>query len=282
MAKYTIHASVGLRQRQAEQVMYHSYPRSTPTEWEDLTNVRREDGNVIYLPNGQLAYRTKVRDAVRATWNDGNPKWEKPCHKHPFPGKGGIVVVLESPHEDEYHDLDGAFKPKEPLMDSASQTRFTKHLVRIVTKALAAKKLVVKTKAKVVLCNPIQFQTSLHRLIHKDADGERGGMRHTIRNATWRGLWRHKSQSGQLVFQEDFKTRIRNLEPSLILNACTSALKPHVRKVLLSLPYPVVEVCDHPSVWDDGTDIAPCSSSKRNVTRQLKGKTVVRKHPRKK
>jgi hypothetical protein len=169
-----------------------------------------------------------------------------------------VVVVLESPHDDEYDYANGQFSPKEPLMDEGSQKRLRCHLVRLALAAAREKNVALSDDVDIVLCNPIQFQTSLHRLIRPEQNGNKGDLRQGIRNATWKGLWNYKNGSSY-PFRNEFKKRLREFAPCLVINASTCVLRSHLRTFFEGMPaLNVVEVTNHPSRWDCDTDLGTC------------------------
>ncbi len=123
-----------------------------------------------------------------------------------------LAVVLESPHKDE-------FGPSlSPLFPAQGKTgdNLKDQLINVICADQELKQAISgRVPVRVVLCNPIQFQTSLH-MIH--GVGRRSllpkGCRHGLTRAVWRAVW---SVGG---VQDDFLARLRAIDADWILNAC--------------------------------------------------------------
>lgn len=262
MPEVQVEATVELHQGNPLIVRYTGRTSRGRGQWDDLEQVRWS-GNSLAIPSHQFSYTTKVEDVVRAVWNGGVPVWRAPGTvpaPRPTPGMGAIVVVLESPHEDEYDYSGGQFRPIEPLADESSNKRLRCHMVRLALAAAAAKQVQLRDDVDIVLVNPIQFQTSIHRLVRLNGGGK-GRLRASIRNATWRGMWNHQ-QDSSYPFQVDFANRLIPLQPCLVINACTCALREDMLTFFGGYPHlPMVEVTNHPSVWDCETVVGSCRST---------------------
>ena len=106
-------------------------------------------------------------------------------------------------------------------------------------------KLIEPGDRRVIISNPIQFQTNL-RSIHGQSTSRTGNNKWaTLRNNVWKTLWR-KEISGYI--QLYFRARLNTYSPSLIINACTDKLQSHVSRFVQSkLPkVPLYEIY-HPS-----------------------------------
>ena len=161
---------------------------------------------------------------------------------------GGIFLVAESPHKDEF-DENG--RPIEPLNNPTTRQRVEDHLPRLIRQAIARHRLQLDD-VDVVLGNPIQFQCSLHSML---PDPEIA-LQRAIRDAVWRNLFRAKLDS-KLPIQDDFRTRIERCAPALLILAPTSAVRNEVCRFAKLLAPPVVEVQRHPSLWNGDTEITP-------------------------
>ena len=116
-----------------------------------------------------------------------------------------IVIILESPHEDEYlRDVSQPIAPAQGATGSNIQGWLDRVLQSCHTLCI---ELEVGT-TRVVLSNPIQYQTSLASVIQL-SDWQ------LVRDAVWAALW-----SCQLI-RDDFKARLESYNPDLIINACT-------------------------------------------------------------
>ena len=123
-----------------------------------------------------------------------------------------LAVVLESPHKDE-------FGPSlSPLFPAQGKTgdNLKDWLIDVIGADPELKQAIIgRVPVRVVLCNPIQFQTSLHA-IH--GVGRRSllpkGCGHGLTRAVWRAVW---SVGG---VRDDFLERLRAIDADWILNAC--------------------------------------------------------------
>ena len=153
-----------------------------------------------------------------------------------------IVIVLESPHKDEY--LRDVSQPIAPAQGSTG-SNIQGYLDCVLRKSPALRDELEDQETRVILANPIQFQTSLASVI-QPSDW------HRVRNAVWRTIW-----SCQLM-QDDFCARMESYSPDVIINACTSDLKHKIRAYLngrFSAPHRYE--AHHPSVWNSDTQLRP-------------------------
>lgn len=116
-----------------------------------------------------------------------------------------IVIVLESPHKDEY--LRDVSQPIAPAQGSTG-SNIQDYLDCVIRKCPALCDELEGIEARVVLANPVQFQTSLASVV-------RWSDWHLVRDAVWRDIW-----NSQLI-QEDFEARLESYSPDIIINACT-------------------------------------------------------------
>jgi len=211
---------------------------STSRQWERLHAGYSRNG-VIRLPDDQFDGDKAVPDEVRYEWKGGSlylvprPRPVRP---------GAVVIILESPHQHEYTL---AFTPIGPLQKPASRTRLRNYLPGLLREAQ------VPDDVDVVLVNPIQYQTSLHRL-HQPM--YQAGVSTAIRDAVWKALW-GLEVADIMVYQRDFLNRMDKYQPSLVINSCTAGVKGIVDEVLKSNGYPVVGVTQHPSYWSSKTKL---------------------------
>ncbi|WP_147448961.1 hypothetical protein [Corallococcus terminator] len=179
---------------------------------------------------------------------------------------GAIVVLLESPHAHEYSEQ---FEPIGPLKNPTSEARLLCFLHRLLSDAESPDD---EEERDVVLCNPIQWQTSIFRLL---PPCKQVGLQDAIRNTVWKALWTYKNQHGQFVFQREFIDRLTRYGPCLILNACTGGTSKNGPKKLVQelltatfrrhplprifrrQPLPLRMVSAHPSAWNSNTKIEP-------------------------
>jgi hypothetical protein len=246
--KISAKVEVELFQEHLIEVTFTALTRDGWGKWEGLVGAEYADEYKLTLPHTHFAYKAKVDDVICGQWNNGNPKWENTPQ---FPRSGSIIVILESPHKHEY-DYTDEMKPRRPLMNPSSQTRFQNQFERLISSIQDGPDL--HHDPQIVLCNPIQFQTSLHHLYQPNDQGKTDNLRKAIRNATWRGLWGCK-KDGRFPFQEDLINRLAKREPCIIINACTQVLQDELTHLLVTLPYPVFEATNHPAYWNSATRI---------------------------
>lgn len=207
---------------------------SRSRQWEALRDEFLHEDRVL-LPPDHFHYTKIVPDEVRFRFV--NSRLEAPLSNESRPGC--VVIVLESPHSEEYTSEEEGFIPIGPLRNPASMTRLRNQLPRLLMEAG------ISGDVDVVLSNPIPFQTSLHRLMKPEYQT---GIQQTVRNSIWKAIYTAE-ECGERPFEQDFLNRIHNYRPGLIINACTAAVKGYVQKTLDPLPYRTMGVTHHPSYW---------------------------------
>ena len=164
---------------------------------------------------------------------------------------GNIVLLLESPHKDEYNNGDIA-DPKKPACGNTGLKidqylgGVLKDIIGELNKEGLSVAEHIATGCHVVISNPIQYQTSLHA-IHKQ---RLKGDWKTLRDNVWRTLWRVEH------IRQCFRARLGCYYPKVIINACTGnrtkrdSLKRHVENFILREFQDVRPVyIGHPSFW---------------------------------
>lgn len=185
-----------------------------------LFNVKVEKrnfrSNIRYNENG-IAY-----------WKDKNDK------------KGIIVIVLESPHKNEFKK-DGT--PIGPAMGITGahflrdRRGFIDYGKEIVFKE-SPEGFSLSGEYQLIYVNSVQYQTSLGRPLSKEWK--------KCRDAIWLSIF--DDQNGK----KDFKKRIDALKPDLVINLCTKGLKENFNLKVekeISNDYPYVYGY-HPSTWN--------------------------------
>ena len=132
------------------------------------------------------------------------------------PQIGSIVLLLESPHRDEYQpgNINSPIAPA----NGATGHNIDQCLGKVLSHINAQNP--IEPGSHIIISNPIQFQTSLHAIHGKSSwSDSRWG---TLRNHVWRKLW------GDQHMQQCFRERLKSYKPSLIINACTAELKSHI------------------------------------------------------
>ena len=171
-----------------------------------------------------------------------------------------IIIVLESPHKDEY-TFD--FKPIAPAQGSTGKN-IEKYIEKYILSILDNNKLELnKKKYKILIVNPVPYQTSLN-FIHKKALKNEYKK---LRNEVWKALWENAN------LKTEFESLINNLKPKLILNCCTKDLKCYVsdainEKFNINENVYKIEELSHPCYWTRDERLKkilkPCKNSKNS------------------
>lgn len=158
-----------------------------------------------------------------------------------------VVIVLESPHKDEYlRDVSQPIAPAQGTTGSNIQ-RWLGCVLRRCSKLLDE----LEGNTRVVITNPVQFQTSLSSVIRSSSSEK-------VRDAVWGAIW-----SLQPI-KDDFSARLERYRPDIVINACThdinckclkgdTACKKHKIWCFLDhldhLQAASIYKVDHPSCW---------------------------------
>ena len=143
-----------------------------------------------------------------------------------------IVIVLESPHEEEY--LCNLGQPITAAQGSAGSN--VQGWLDDVLRGCPAlhRKLKGGQPTRVILSNPVQFQASLVSVIDcSKQDKKKNPAWRRVRDAVWKALWNHQvttdcrnckrqTTNDAYPIRDCFKARLGDLEPDHIINACTS------------------------------------------------------------
>lgn len=174
-----------------------------------------------------------------------------------------IVILLESPHNDEYWYIEDnnqnnrnyegdTIKPIAPAQGTTGNN-IDEHIECFLKRSIDT---LDEGKYHLILCNPVQFQTSLHYIhglgiSNKKVSG--------VRDAVWNSIWNKRSwnsQDGEYSTKCNFCIRLHNYKPSLIINCCTggedrSGLRSIVTEFLekINLKCKIIEA-NHPSGWN--------------------------------
>ena len=158
-----------------------------------------------------------------------------------------LVVILESPHKDEYRNncIDS---PIAPAQNNRNNRRIIgtgigiqEHLLDVIGLCPNLRCKLSGRETRVILCNPIQFQTSLVAVICSPKW-------ETIRNKVWRTLW------DMPRIKDEFRVRLASYSPNYIINACTSSLQQHISSSLGHdcFSNATKHEAYHPSYWKTG------------------------------
>ena len=172
----------------------------------------------------------------------------RPCATYDYT----LVILLESPHRDEY--LNNCIdQPQAPALGSTGRN-VRKHLMDVVNSCCHIRNRLDKV-TRVILANPIQFQCSLVWVI----ESNRSNRWKEVRDAVWKALW------NQQAIRNECRERLKRHNPNFIINACTHDLecKPRClngdqecrkRKVhdflVENFPCAHIYAASHPSTWN--------------------------------
>ena len=117
-----------------------------------------------------------------------------------------VVLLLESPHEDEY---DNCGDPIAPAQGTTGRNTHS-HLECVLRRILHNNMRQIRSgcNTRVILCNPVQFQTSLHMIL--DVEWQK-----SWRDKVWLTLW------NEPIIQQCFRARMALYNPKFAINACT-------------------------------------------------------------
>lgn len=144
-----------------------------------------------------------------------------------------IVLVIESPHKDEYEEG----KPIAPAQGRTGINIYNKICQKL--DRIASKKRFEKGTYGLIIANPVQFQASLY-----DFHGEsltKSPIKE-IRNKVFKKIYEYE--------EKNFIDRINSYSPKIIINACTSGLKPIIGDSLEKyFSKEIIFKNSHPSLW---------------------------------
>lgn len=153
---------------------------------------------------------------------------------------GNIVLLLESPHKDEYRRSDVS-RPIAPASGTTGD-----NIDRCLATALSRinEQELIAPGCHVIIANPIQFQTSLHAIHGRSTRDRKWG---ELRDHVWKALWNEGDQENYI--RRCFRTRLSTYRPSVVINACTGNLKKYVKRCLGAAEFQNARLyeTDHPS-----------------------------------
>ncbi len=199
-----------------------------------IRNVYRYDLQKIENSNDyELWYYYEDDDENKKSDNDLT-------HNKNFPS---ILLILESPHKDEYTYGENQMTPV-ALANGKTGDGIYDNLDLVfndIIKKLDSTSSLDANIYRVIIYNPIPYQTSLHFLHRQSLTG----IYSTLRNNVWKGLWKNDT-----TFKNGMITLIKDLKPSLIINACTAGVTEEVNDVLKVLEEKTLLFSTyHPSSW---------------------------------
>lgn len=204
----------------------------------DRYRIHRDGDRITLKPHPQCqvkSHSNRYNDIKAA-------KPQKKCDKT-------IVIILESPHKDEY--LCNVGHPIAPAQGSTG-SNIQGWLDRVLLSCPALRGelmgLSAGTGIRVLLSNPVQFQASLASIIKSGSlcKKTRDDVREKVRDAVWNALWDEER------IKTCFKNRLRTYSPDYIINTCTkSGSKKQNVSSFLKCKFPNCEIYEvnHPSFW---------------------------------
>ncbi len=158
--------------------------------------------------------------------------------------KGRVVLILESPHRDEYERTRDNLLVAQGPAYGCTGCKIRRYF-NLITKK-------VYEDYELLLVNVIQYPCSLFK---RRAQG--GG---EIRDKMIRRLLRHE-EKGEKVFMECLRSRVKLAidrgQNLLVINACTQVGKQKISKPLSEIlpPHANYATADHPSFWCEKTTL---------------------------
>lgn len=144
-----------------------------------------------------------------------------------------IILILESPHKDEY-DYTPNLTPKAPAQ-GVTGTQICEKFEKIINNHLDELEL-KDTEYRILIINPIPYQTSLYYCHQK-------GLIKNIRDFVWETLWENGG------YKSDFINILTNIEPDVVINACTKDFKNNIDEILVGIQIGKKCQVNHPSSW---------------------------------
>lgn len=179
---------------------------------------------------------TKHKDFVRSKYND-YPIIEKSI----LPS---IIIVLESPHQDEYIEESEKIISIAPAQGDTG-TQIAKKIHQIINNNKDLLEILDRKEYRVLIINPVPYQTSLY-LLHKQS---LSGVYKKLRDKVWLELWQRNEN-----LKESFINLLNNIKPKLILNCGTANVSKHISEALITTKFEVF-VVRHPSSWFSNKEI---------------------------
>lgn len=158
-----------------------------------------------------------------------------------------IVVILESPHTNEYDPITGQALG---LALGKTGKLFAKHFSSALKKSKIFPALSSSNnKFAVVLINSVQYQCSLGRFLTLSKNK-------SLRNRNWRSCFNGGAKSNDLNLRKsnDLDLRLKALNPDYIINLCTKDLRSDVtdyisRSPVFSISSQNFTEGNHPASW---------------------------------
>lgn len=159
-----------------------------------------------------------------------------------------IMLILESPHKDEYdkkHAGSNDLTPKAPAQGSTGNN-INKYLP-IVLKKIG----LLDGCYSLVISNPIPYICSLGIFPNNPLTKARN----KIRDQVWEAIWHIQDDDGRFPIQQDFMARYAKYQPEYVINCCTKPSTDHVTKLLVKHNVSHLYRTDHPAIrWNTEQD----------------------------
>lgn len=146
-----------------------------------------------------------------------------------------IILVLESPHKDEYEICENKLIPRSPASGASGMAiykLFTSHVLPILINL--GLELNEENEYRFCIVNPVPYQTSLVKIHQK-------GLISSLRNKVWKVMYPK--------LKDDFKERLKKYQPCVLLNGCTSDLKGVLKTEINQITNCQVFNVNHPASW---------------------------------
>ena len=160
---------------------------------------------------------------------------ENDLKKIPAEGAKNIILILESPHKDEYEITNGKPVPKSPASGDSGKAiyaLFTSHVLPILNSL--GLELNKSEKYNFCIVNPVPYQTSLVSIHQKSLDTG-------LRDKVWKVMYEN--------LKDDFKSRLKKYKPFAVLNGCTSNLKDLLKDDIHEITKCNIFNVNHPASW---------------------------------
>lgn len=146
-----------------------------------------------------------------------------------------VVIVLESPHADEYTYQNNTLSRIAP-----AQGRTGDFIEKKFVELLERNNVKIKTKkSRVIIINPIPIQASAHFLHNQPIKGDFKNLRDFI----WKTLWQE-----EYIYKERFLSTLDVLSPFVVFNCCTRFLSEYITSTLSKTNLNCYK-STHPSSW---------------------------------
>lgn len=230
----------------------------------------------LYIENNAEKITSKLIRGFDANPTNNRKVGKSPVLIEPDPKGKNVVIILESPHRDEYDFKDNQDKSTlTPIAPANGKTggNIRDHIFKIISKRLKLNEGIYN----IYLLNRVPYQCSLGSLY-------KTGLNNEIRNKIFKELWSKN--------QNEFFKELQSFSPDIIIESCTQAVDgidvtdkfsnqyleyiDNIYNVMEWDTYTEQEIlyCSHPSVsW--GTEHYFSTEKKKHVFLYLLFKTHV-------